>query len=60
MVTDKVCGANKNIVDKPIILNVHSSNCPNLTIIDLPGLTRIALETQSANIYEVTSGMIKK
>jgi hypothetical protein len=43
MLTDKVCGKNKNIIDKAIILNIYSSNCPNLTIIDLPGLTRIPM-----------------
>ena len=43
MLTDKVCGKNKNIVDNPIVLDVYSANCPNLTIIDLPGLTRIAI-----------------
>lgn len=45
--TDRVCGKNKEIVDKPIILNVHSPSCPNLTLIDLPGLTRIAVGGQS-------------
>lgn len=43
MLTDKVCGTSKNIVDNPIILDVYSQHCPNLTIIDLPGLTRIAI-----------------
>jgi dynamin 1-like protein len=41
--TDKVCGAKKNIVDKPIILNIFSHTCPDLTLIDLPGITRIPL-----------------
>lgn len=60
MLTDKVCGKNKNIVDNPIVLDVHSSHCPNLTIIDLPGLTRIAIEGQDKNIHEVTTKMIRK
>ena len=41
--TDKVAGKNKGIVDDPIVLNMFSSECPDLTIIDLPGITRIAL-----------------
>jgi len=41
-------------------MNIFSSNCPNLTIIDLPGLTRIALPGQNHNIYDITSNMIKK
>lgn len=60
MLTDKVCGTSKNIIDKPIILDVYSQNCPNLTIIDLPGLTRIAIEGQDKNIHQVTTNMIKK
>jgi vacuolar protein sorting-associated protein 1 len=58
--TDKVCGKNKQIIDKPIILNVSSPSCPNLTLIDLPGLTRIAVGGQSEDIYKVTSQMIRR
>ena len=39
--TDQLCGTNKNIVDKPIVLSIFSQNCPDLTVIDLPGITRI-------------------
>eukprot|EP00330_Aristerostoma_sp_ATCC50986_P010123 CAMPEP_0114602260 /NCGR_PEP_ID=MMETSP0125-20121206/24863_1 /TAXON_ID=485358 ORGANISM="Aristerostoma sp., Strain ATCC 50986" /NCGR_SAMPLE_ID=MMETSP0125 /ASSEMBLY_ACC=CAM_ASM_000245 /LENGTH=151 /DNA_ID=CAMNT_0001812279 /DNA_START=270 /DNA_END=725 /DNA_ORIENTATION=- len=39
--TSKVCGA-KRIVDDPIVLKVFSQHCPDLTLIDLPGITRIA------------------
>ena len=60
MLTDKVCGTNKNIVDKPIILDVYSAHCPNLTIIDLPGLTRIAIDGQDKDIHKITGNMIKK
>ena len=41
--TDKVAGAKKNIVDIPIVLNVYSRTCPDLTLVDLPGITRIPL-----------------
>lgn len=41
--TDKVAGNTKDIVDKPIILHIYSSSCPDLTLIDLPGITRIPL-----------------
>lgn len=37
MLTDKVAGQNKGIVNKPIILTIYSSICPDLTLIDLPG-----------------------
>ncbi len=39
---------------------VYSANCPNLTIIDLPGLTRISIESQVTNIHEITQKMIRK
>lgn len=37
--TDKVAGKNGNIVDIPIVLNIYSHTCPDLTLIDLPGIT---------------------
>lgn len=48
--TDKVCGNNKGIVDKPIVLNVYSNTCPDLTLIDLPGITLIPIAGQAENI----------
>lgn len=44
--TDKVCGSNKNIVDKPITLSIYSPACPDLTIIDLPGITKVSIADQ--------------
>jgi vacuolar protein sorting-associated protein 1 len=45
--TDKVCGKRKDIIDKPIVLNVYSPTCPDLTLIDLPGITKIAIDGQA-------------
>ncbi len=56
-VTDKVCGNSKQIVDKPIVLNVFSKSCPTLTIIDLPGITSIAVGDQPKDIYDITKNM---
>jgi replication fork clamp-binding protein CrfC len=56
--TDKICGKEKNIINKPIILNVTSSTCPNITIVDLPGITTIPVGGQPDNIYEVTKNMV--
>lgn len=47
-------------MDKPIILHVYSSTCPDLTLVDLPGITRIALQGQDANIEKVTTEMAKR
>ena len=48
--TDELCGTNKGIVDKPIILNVYGEDCSDLTVIDLPGITRIPIGNQPKNI----------
>ena len=57
--TDEVAGDNKGIVDKPIILSIYSKDCPDLTIIDLPGITRVPLEgsDQTKDIEKVTKKM---
>lgn len=55
--TDDVCGASKGIVNKPIILSVYSSWVPNLTLIDLPGITRVPIDDQPENIEEITKDM---
>ena len=36
----------KNIMDKAIVLNVYSQTCPYLTLIDLPGITRVPFGKQ--------------
>jgi dynamin 1-like protein len=60
--TDKVCGKSKNIIDKPIVLNVFSHTCPDLTLIDLPGITRIPLagSDQPENIEKITRQMAQR
>jgi dynamin 1-like protein len=55
--TDKVCGKSKGIIDKPIVLQIYSHTCPDLTLIDLPGITRIPIAGQDQNIEKVTKDM---
>ena len=55
--TDEVCGKDCNILDKPIVLNVYSQTCPDLTLVDLPGVTRVPIEGQPKNIEEITKNM---
>lgn len=56
-VTEKVCGSKQNIQDIPIVLNIFSVTCPNLTIVDLPGITSIPVGDQPKNIYQITKEM---
>ena len=44
-------------MNDPIILTVYSSWVPNLTLVDLPGITRVAIEGQPENIEEITKKM---
>jgi vacuolar protein sorting-associated protein 1 len=58
--TTEYAGNEKNVVDRPIVIKITSPNVPNLSIIDLPGLTNIALTDygQSPNIKESIEKMI--
>ena len=60
--TDLVAGTNKNIVDDPIKLEIHATNAPDLTLIDLPGITRIPVKgsDQSMDIEKVTVDMVNE
>ena len=58
--TEDLCGSNKNIVDNPIVLQIFSNNCPDLTVIDLPGITRIAIGNQPKNIEQITKDMVTR
>jgi len=48
--TERVCGNKKGVVDKPINLAIHSPKVVTLTLVDLPGLTKIAVEDQPPDI----------
>ncbi|GAA5805746.1 hypothetical protein HPULCUR_011271 [Helicostylum pulchrum] len=48
--TERVAGSNKGISRTPIHLKIYSKNVLNLTIIDLPGLTKLPLGDQPHDI----------
>lgn len=54
--TDEVAGKECQIVNDPIKLRIYSSDCPDLTIIDLPGITRIDVRGQK-DIEKITTEM---
>ena len=58
--TNKFCGEKKNIKDIPLIINIYSQTCPDLTIIDLPGITKVPVEGQEQNIEEITKNLTSK
>ena len=57
--TDEVAGKGGHIVDDPIKLRIYSNDCPDLTIIDLPGITRIDVKGQK-DVERVTTDMAKQ
>nr|XP_033816906.1 dynamin-3 isoform X3 [Geotrypetes seraphini] len=48
--TERVTGANKGISPIPINLRVYSPNVLNLTLIDLPGITKVPVGDQPVDI----------
>ncbi|CRH00325.1 dynamin-like protein, putative [Plasmodium relictum] len=57
--TDELAGKNKGIIDEPIVLNIYSVKCPDLSLIDLPGITRVPLKNsdQTDDIERLTREM---
>lgn len=39
--TDRMAGANKGICPEPINLKIYSTKVVNLTLVDLPGITKV-------------------
>ena len=49
---DDIAGKKKGISKTLITLDIEAENVPDLTLIDLPGITRIAVEDQEDDIPE--------
>jgi dynamin 1-like protein len=56
--TERVAGGNKGVSPDPIILRVHSKNVVNLTLVDLPGLTKVPVGDQPSNISDMIREMV--
>jgi len=48
--TDRVVGTNKNVSDKPIRLKIFSPHVLTMTLVDLPGTTKVPVGDQPSNI----------
>lgn len=57
--TDRVTGKTKQISPIPIHLSIYSPNVVNLTLIDLPGLTKVAVEGQPESIVKDIEDMVR-
>lgn len=47
--TDRLAGSNKGVCPEPINLKIYSTRVVNLTLVDLPGITKVS------KIYKETS-----
>ncbi|KAK5934394.1 hypothetical protein CgunFtcFv8_014798 [Champsocephalus gunnari] len=57
---DEIAGLGVGISDELISLEIASPDVPDLTLIDLPGITRVAVKGQDANIGDRIKSMIQK
>uniref|UniRef100_A0A8C1TVH8 dynamin GTPase n=1 Tax=Cyprinus carpio TaxID=7962 RepID=A0A8C1TVH8_CYPCA len=58
--TDRLTGSNKGISPVPINLRVYSPNVLNLTLIDLPGMTKVAVGDQPVDIeYQIRDMLLQ-
>ncbi|XP_028664966.2 dynamin-1a isoform X3 [Erpetoichthys calabaricus] len=56
--TDRITGSNKGISSVPINLRVYSPHVLNLTLVDLPGMTKVPVGDQPADIEHQIRDMI--
>ena len=50
----------KKIIDDPIVLTIYSPHVANLSLVDLPGITRVAIGDQDKNIEQITKDMARR
>eukprot|EP00041_Stephanoeca_diplocostata_P020828 m.474106 g.474106 ORF g.474106 m.474106 type:complete len:848 (+) comp21671_c0_seq1:114-2657(+) len=58
--TVRIVGDQKNVADKPIHLRIFSPHVLNLTMVDLPGITKVAIADQPADIERQIRRLILK
>ncbi|XP_058226127.1 dynamin-related protein 4C-like [Rhododendron vialii] len=58
LATDEIAGNEKGISNVPLTLVVKKKGVPDLTMVDLPGITRVPVHGQPEDIYEQISEII--
>ena len=58
--TEELSEMNRKIINKPIILNIYSQTCPDLTLFDLPGIFRVPIGDCPRNIELITQNITQK
>ena len=52
LATEEIAGHGKGISNTPLTLSVKKKGVPDLTMVDLPGITRVPVHGQPENIYD--------
>lgn len=60
LATDEIAGNGKDISNTELTLVVKKNGVPDLTLVDLPGITRVPVHGQPANIYQQIANIIMK
>ncbi|XP_066586909.1 dynamin-1-like protein isoform X2 [Prorops nasuta] len=58
--TERMAGTNKGICPEPINLKIYSENVVNLTLIDLPGITKVPVGDQPEDIESQIRALVFK
>ncbi|GMY37766.1 dynamin-related protein 4C-like [Fagus crenata] len=58
--TDEIAGLGKGISNAPLTLEVRKNGVPDLTMVDLPGITRVPVCGQPEDIYDQIREIIKE
>lgn len=58
--TDRMAGHNKGICPEPISLKIYSSHVVNLTLVDLPGITKVPVGDQPEDIESQIRELVLK
>ncbi|KAJ7968793.1 Dynamin-related protein 4C [Quillaja saponaria] len=56
--TGELAGPGKGISNNPLTLVVRKNGVPDLTMVDLPGITRVPVQGQPENIYDQIKAII--
>ncbi|XP_019867474.2 dynamin-1-like protein isoform X2 [Aethina tumida] len=58
--TNRIAGSNKGICPEPINLKIYSTKVVNLTLVDLPGITKVPVGDQPADIEQQIRDLVLK
>ncbi|CAH0557170.1 unnamed protein product [Brassicogethes aeneus] len=58
--TNRIAGSNKGICPEPINLKIYSTKVVNLTLVDLPGITKVPVGDQPADIEQQIRDLLLK